>query len=220
MEFSLFGLQASDDPIVANDLEEVVTNDNGLGCHPNARKKWKTLRDFVDERGLEDVFESIEEERNALDATLSATAAYPGVLLSMADQIRDDLIASLNLKDTNLVRPSSRNMQSPSQEKLPSIEPPPSEDMTAILFRQEQVSTEMAAHLESLAAHYDQMAKALKDKDSGGSINEDDMDGTLCQRVIYLYSNLHCLVFIRDGAELPVILKELEQSITIIQSER
>ena len=31
------------------------------------RKKWKTLRDFVDERAIEDVLDTIENDRNALD---------------------------------------------------------------------------------------------------------------------------------------------------------
>jgi autophagy-related protein 17 len=34
------------------------------------RKKWKTLRDFVDERAIEDVLENIESDRNVLDASI------------------------------------------------------------------------------------------------------------------------------------------------------
>jgi autophagy-related protein 17 len=34
------------------------------------RKKWKTLRDFVDERAIEDVLENIENDRNALDVSM------------------------------------------------------------------------------------------------------------------------------------------------------
>jgi autophagy-related protein 17 len=33
------------------------------------RKKWKTLRDFVDERAIEDVLDTIENDRNALDVS-------------------------------------------------------------------------------------------------------------------------------------------------------
>jgi autophagy-related protein 17 len=31
------------------------------------RKRWKTLRDFVDERAIEDVLETVESDRSALD---------------------------------------------------------------------------------------------------------------------------------------------------------
>lgn len=31
------------------------------------RSKWKTLRDFVDEKAIEDALERMEEERTALD---------------------------------------------------------------------------------------------------------------------------------------------------------
>jgi autophagy-related protein 17 len=34
------------------------------------RKTWKTLRDFVDERAIEDVLETIENDRNILDVGL------------------------------------------------------------------------------------------------------------------------------------------------------
>jgi autophagy-related protein 17 len=34
------------------------------------RKKWKTLRDFVDERAIEDILESIENDRNVLDVSI------------------------------------------------------------------------------------------------------------------------------------------------------
>ena len=34
------------------------------------RKTWKTLRDFVDERAIEDVLETIESDRNSLDVGL------------------------------------------------------------------------------------------------------------------------------------------------------
>jgi autophagy-related protein 17 len=35
------------------------------------RKKWKTLRDFVDERAIEDVLDTIENDRNTLDVSIS-----------------------------------------------------------------------------------------------------------------------------------------------------
>jgi autophagy-related protein 17 len=39
------------------------------------------------------------------------------------------------------------------------------------------VSIDMARHLESLAAHYDQMATALKDSEAGEMYSEEDLQG-------------------------------------------
>ena len=36
----------------------------------------------------------------------------------------------------------------------------------------------MAKHLESLAAHYEQMAAALRDKEAGMAFSEEDLQGT------------------------------------------
>jgi autophagy-related protein 17 len=52
------------------------------------RKTWKTLRDFVDEVAIEDVLESIEEDRTALDVSphrihsllISKLTVYAGYL--------------------------------------------------------------------------------------------------------------------------------------------
>lgn len=40
--------------------------------HELDRTKWKTLRDFVDERSIEDLLENIESERNVLDVCFNA----------------------------------------------------------------------------------------------------------------------------------------------------
>ncbi len=36
---------------------------------PKDKSRWKTLRDFVDERAIEDALETIESERNKLDVS-------------------------------------------------------------------------------------------------------------------------------------------------------
>ena len=49
------------------------SNSNAVGTSTKARKlkedksRWKTLRDFVDERAIEDALETIESERNRLE---------------------------------------------------------------------------------------------------------------------------------------------------------
>jgi autophagy-related protein 17 len=37
------------------------------GARRTERARWRTLRDFVDERGIEEVLERMDEERNALE---------------------------------------------------------------------------------------------------------------------------------------------------------
>lgn len=68
-----------------------------------------------------------------------------------------------------------RNNAQAIRESIPSVEPVPSIQM--IFNDQERVSTDMASHLESLAAHYDQMAAALRDKESGADFTEEDLQG-------------------------------------------
>ena len=80
---SLFGSQHSDDEPehetrdmrASSHLQQspTLTVRDGRSSHPEKakdRKKWKTLRDFVDERAIEDVLETIENDRNALDVSL------------------------------------------------------------------------------------------------------------------------------------------------------
>jgi autophagy-related protein 17 len=61
------------------------------------------------------------------------------------------------------------------QTSLPTSLPiPPIMD---ILNSQATLSTSMARHLESLAAHYDQMAGALRDSEAGEAFSEEDLQG-------------------------------------------
>ena len=59
----------------------------------------------------------------------------------------------------------------PQQGPLPPID--------KILSSQMDVSIDMARHLESLAAHYDQMAAALKDNEAGEVFGEEDLQGNM-----------------------------------------
>jgi autophagy-related protein 17 len=81
---SLFGSQHSDDepePEVQDrrgspqlQYSPTLTVRDGHPLHKEKevkdRKKWKTLRDFVDERAIEDVLDTIENDRNALDVSV------------------------------------------------------------------------------------------------------------------------------------------------------
>lgn len=76
------------------------------------------------------------------------TAEYPQLIRNNAQLIRDSV---------------------PRVEAVPAI--------PALFDEQERIATNMAAHLESLAAHYDQMAAALRDKEAGEEFSEDDLQG-------------------------------------------
>jgi len=63
--------------------------------------------------------------------------------------------------------------------------------MQEIISSQEGISTSMANLLESLASHYDEMAKALKETESGEVFTEEDLQSTnscfpSLPRLIYL----------------------------------
>lgn len=51
----------------------------------NDRTRWKTLRDFVDERAIEDNFDEMESERNLLDVSCINTS--PSILLTLYHRI-------------------------------------------------------------------------------------------------------------------------------------
>jgi autophagy-related protein 17 len=44
----------------------------------------------------------------------------------------------------------------------------------------------MARHLDSLTAHYDQMAIALKDSEAGEIFSEEDLQGVCWQSLVFL----------------------------------
>lgn len=47
-----------------------VAKEGGRSEREADKKTWKTLRDFVDDQAIEDVFESIENDRLGLDVSL------------------------------------------------------------------------------------------------------------------------------------------------------
>ncbi|TFY83282.1 hypothetical protein EWM64_g718 [Hericium alpestre] len=130
-----------------------IRHTNGNGRHKskkdkdlNDRTRWKTLRDFVDERAIEDAIETIEAERVALDDVLASTADYPSTLHDTLSTIRDAL---------------PRACQSIRVDE--------------VLTKQEDLSATMAEQLESLAEHYDKMEGALQEHEAGEVFGEDDL---------------------------------------------
>ncbi|KAJ3551505.1 hypothetical protein NM688_g4666 [Phlebia brevispora] len=160
-ESSLFGSQHNSD-----DEEEKPSGDpqpgqsptetlrdvlrNGVARNWRARQKdrstWKSLRDFVNERSIEDELDAIESDRNTLDDILARTSDYPESLSRSITAIRDGLPTEISI--------------------------PP---MDNIFADQEAVSVEMANHLSSLTSHYDQMVQALQECEMGEVFTEGDL---------------------------------------------
>jgi autophagy-related protein 17 len=61
------------------------------------------------------------------------------------------------------------------QNALPTALPQPV--VMEAINAQADFTTSMARHLESLAAHYDQMARSLRDSEAGEVFTEDDLQG-------------------------------------------
>ncbi|KAE9401499.1 hypothetical protein BT96DRAFT_964986 [Gymnopus androsaceus JB14] len=177
---SIFGSQDSED-----EQEEASKQPNG---HPmvsrspsdtiqvhrpklqNDRRNWKTLRDFVDDQAIEDIFENMEEQRTIVEDSMSRTDDYPEKLTTAINAIR---------------------------EYLPETMPPPS--IEQLITSQDAAKVGMAGHLESLAAHYDQMVNALRESEAGDAFSEDDLQDMN-----------------RDTEELPSILTELEENLSSV----
>ncbi|GLB40493.1 putative autophagy protein Apg17 [Lyophyllum shimeji] len=114
-----------------------------------SKRSWKTLRDFVDEQAIEDVLETMENDRLGLDYIMSKTDEYPETLANTIASIR---------------------------ESLPELSPdPPTKLIEETLGAQDVTITSMAAHLESLTSHYGQMANALQDSEAGEEFSEEDL---------------------------------------------
>jgi autophagy-related protein 17 len=61
---------------------------------------------------------------------------------------------------------------------LPDIAPIPS--IEQLLTSQDTLIVSMARHLESLAAHYDQMAGALRDSEGDDEFSDEDIQRKMC----------------------------------------
>ncbi|KAI3615059.1 kinase activator [Moniliophthora roreri] len=157
---SLFGSQISDDEgdsagkpngftLLSQSPSDTVRIPPSRRRHSTQedRSNWKTLRDFVDDQAIEDILEQMDNERVAVENTLSRTDDYP---------------ESLDTTITNI------------RNALPQI--PPIPDMEQLLHEQDTVMVSMARHLESLASHYEQMANALHESEAGEAYSEEDVE--------------------------------------------
>ncbi|TFK27121.1 hypothetical protein FA15DRAFT_666617 [Coprinopsis marcescibilis] len=113
------------------------------------RRKWKTLRDFVDDRAIEDVLENIDNERNRLEGIINQTHGYPSSLRRTIENLRESL---------------------PGVPEVSALT-----RMQEAVVVQDNIVASMAEKLESLAGHYDQMAGALKDSEAGEGFSEEDL---------------------------------------------
>lgn len=172
---SIFGSpksETNEDPIISStDRSPTATLRAQPTNQSTDKSRWKTLRDFIDERAIEEVLETIEIDRATLDDVISTTAEYSQTLIMMNATVKSSL---------------------PQPNPLLPVE--------KILSSQTDVSMEMARHLDSLTAHYDQMAVALKDSEAGEIFSEEDLQAMN-----------------RDANELQFILMELEDSLKVIE---
>ncbi|THH20742.1 hypothetical protein EW146_g697 [Bondarzewia mesenterica] len=161
---SIFGIQSTDSDselhAISDDLGYpgqsptlTIRHGNGHNRHKskndksrrNDRSRWKSLRDFIDERAIEDTLETVESDRAMLDDVFVTTADYPITLHDTVTAIR---------------------------KALPTVQAVNIED---VLISQENISTAMAGQLESLAVHYDQMEGALRESEAGEVFGDEDL---------------------------------------------
>ncbi|CAE6510891.1 unnamed protein product [Rhizoctonia solani] len=113
------------------------------------RNRWKTLRDFIDERSIEEALERIEGERLQLDDSLAKSYDFPQSLGEQISVIRDSL------------------PQLPSEPILHVVD--------RHMIKQDRLVRAMAEDLEGIARHFGQMRDAMQVEDDGGVINMDDL---------------------------------------------
>jgi autophagy-related protein 17 len=136
---------------------------------PVDRSRWKTLRDFVDERAIEDALEAIESHRGSLDVGVQPYVINLCVEVRIICFYQDALAITADYSETLAATIIT------IEESLPEVAPLPPID--GVLSTQVKVSNDMASHLESLAAHYDQMAGALRESEAGEEFTENDLQG-------------------------------------------
>jgi autophagy-related protein 17 len=133
--------------------EDVGTSSSQLSSGPKlntVNPKWRTLRDFVDEKGILDASEAMDEDRLLIDDLLATRADNPAVLEQQISEMR---------------------------EAFPALE---GVDVTGLMDQRDVGIHEMATRVESLAAHYDQLEDALRAFEAGEQLHNDDLEGMHC----------------------------------------
>ncbi|KAG8962315.1 autophagy protein 17 [Tulasnella sp. 425] len=146
------------------------------------QSKWRSLRDFVDERGIDEAADAMDADRNSLDSLLRTTASFPESINKVVGEISSSLpifpvSATLTIGGGKL-SPSPASPPAPpslatamrrtDSNNVPSMGSPSLsiETIKTLLAQQDNLTTEMAHNLESLAVHYEQMSHALRDHSS------------------------------------------------------
>ncbi|KAF8623669.1 hypothetical protein AX17_007367 [Amanita inopinata Kibby_2008] len=220
---SIFGSQHSDSVVEdAVQSDRKPEKDNGISLSPilnghsvmtvgrsspvdrkkrvEDRSRWKTLRDFVDDRAIEDALETIDAERVALDDLLGQTDQYPetlkGTIESIRNSIPTDIFSGASKSDSRFIPKSiSTSTSSERASAVPITQ--------SCLASQDAMKGSMAVRLEDLTGHYEQMANALHESETGPEsdvFSEEDIEDMN-----------------RDTEELPAIIGELEESLRVIE---
>ncbi|QRV89892.1 autophagy protein APG17 [Ceratobasidium sp. AG-Ba] len=156
---SVFGSPASNTgkelPVVSPGLNGRSLHDTGRVDQPkNAvadqdRRTWKTLRDFIDERSIEEALERVEEERLRLDDSLAKTYDFSPALGAQILGI---------------------------QESLPHLSSEPVLTFIhQLITEQDDLVRAMAEDLEGIARHFGQVRDAMKVEENGDVINPEDL---------------------------------------------
>ncbi|KAF8656814.1 hypothetical protein AX16_002363 [Volvariella volvacea WC 439] len=164
------------------------------------RKHWKTLRDFVDDKAIELMLDTIEQQRLGLDLLLGKSLLYPESLRKNVNLIYESLptprppLHNNQSTHSRSWRSSRHAQQAPQQPKLSH------QFIEEVLSQQDTLSSSMAANLEGLASLYDQMASALSDSEGGEAFIPEDMPAIE-----------------RDIQELPTVITELEENAELLE---
>lgn len=114
----------------------------------HATLKWRTLRDFVDEKGILDASEAMDEDRLLIDDLLATRADNPAALEEQISELREAM--------------------EPTLHEL---------DIGALLSQRDRGIHEIANRVESLATHYDQLEDAQRALETNEILHEEDFDG-------------------------------------------
>ncbi|KAF8751607.1 Autophagy protein Apg17 [Rhizoctonia solani] len=156
---SIFGSPRSDTGRQLPDTPQTEINDkaslgaSGLNQESDQtvqeRSRWKTLRDFIDERSIEEALERIEDERLRLDDSLARSYDFPQALDEQISAVRNAL---------------------PRLSAQPILH-----EVHRHMTEQDRLVHAMAEDLEGIARHFGQVKDALQVEDDGGVINMDDI---------------------------------------------
>lgn len=142
----------------------------------------------MDDQAIEDALEMIESDRSALDVRRYSFISHHHPLLCYSAATNKNLYSQNNLPQDILRRtddyPETLNRTINSiQSSLPFPEPNDPGALTStqtIITAQEERARSMASVLENLAGHYDNMAGALKESESGETFTDEEWQGMSC----------------------------------------